>query len=77
MNFGNCPCDSDAAFINNLVNGGNPASDNDAAIASDLVDGGNSASNSDATIVNENSVNSDNVMIGDDVEDVVVDKYHK
>ena len=59
------------------MNGGNPASDNDAAIAIDLVDSGNSASNSDATIVSENSVYSDNVMIGDDVENVVGDKYDK
>ena len=78
MNGANFPCDRDAGIISDLVSGGISPSDSDAGdagIGGDLVNAGNFVSNSDATIVSENSVNSDNAMIGDNVEDVVVDKY--
>ena len=75
MNDGTSASDNDAAIISDLVSGGNSARDNDAAIICDLVNGGNSASGFDAAIVSDNSVNGDHVMINDDVEDIVVDKY--
>ena len=75
VNGGHSAKYNDAAIFSDLVNGGHSASENGAVIFSDLANGRNSASDCDAAIVSDNSVNGDYVMINDDVEDVVEDRY--